>query len=180
MAFDYFDKLSDDDQAIYRASDAITELLLPSVAAAKPLVKELKESLVGEKTAAVQRACARLCQELCRQFKVEEVSVRVLASRPSSAEGELHGLYIREEGRRPRITVWMRTAKKGKVVAFKTFLRTLLHEILHHLDYSKFELAESFHTEGFFKRESHLQRQLLGTKAAEEKPPPKGQIGFGF
>jgi hypothetical protein len=46
-------------------------------------------------------------------------------------------------------------------VAFRTFLRTLLHEIGHHLDYEYLKLADSFHTEGFFRRESSLFTQLV-------------------
>jgi hypothetical protein len=30
----------------------------------------------------------------------------------------------------------------------------------HHIDYTLYGLAESFHTEGFFRRESSLVRQL--------------------
>jgi len=85
--------------------------------------------------------------------------------RPASRDSELHGLYTNETGRRPRIRVWMRTARQGRVVAFRTFLRTLLHEIGHHLDYTHLKLAESFHTEGFFKRESSLFRQLVPAEA---------------
>jgi hypothetical protein len=54
----------------------------------------------------------------------------------------------------------MRTAQRAQVVKFKTFLRTLLHELCHHLDYEHLKLEESFHTEGFYKRESSLLRQL--------------------
>ena len=54
----------------------------------------------------------------------------------------------------------MRTAHRVQVVKFKTFLRTLLHELCHHLDYQKFRLKDSFHTEGFYRRESSLLRQL--------------------
>lgn len=48
-----------------------------------------------------------------------------------------------------RMKLWMRTAKRRQVVAFKTFLRTLLHEVCHHLDYECLKLKDSFHTEGF-------------------------------
>lgn len=50
------------------------------------------------------------------------------------------------------------------MVAFRTFLRTLLHEVCHHLDFALLGLAETFHTEGFFRRESSLVRQV--------SPPP--------
>jgi hypothetical protein len=61
----------------------------------------------------------------------------------------------------------MRTVAQKRVVAFRTFLRTLLHEVCHHLDYEHYELEETFHTEGFYARESSLMRDLLG----ETKPP---------
>jgi hypothetical protein len=60
----------------------------------------------------------------------------------------------------------MRTARHRRVVAFRTFLRTLLHEMGHHVDYERLGLADSFHTEGFFKRESSLFRKLVPEAAA--------------
>jgi len=41
-------------------------------------------------------------------------------------------------------------------------LRALLHEYCHYLDNDRFQLTESFHTEGIFKRESSLFKQLVG------------------
>jgi hypothetical protein len=55
------------------------------------------------------------------------------------------------------------------VVRFRTFLRTLLHEVLHHLDVTLLGLDDSFHTEGFFKRESSLVRQLVVRSNAKTK-----------
>jgi len=55
----------------------------------------------------------------------------------------------------------MRTARQKRVVAFRTYLRTLLHEVGHHVDYAGLRLADSFHTEGFYKRESSLFYQLV-------------------
>jgi hypothetical protein len=55
----------------------------------------------------------------------------------------------------------MRTAKQKRVVAFRTYLRTLLHEVGHHLDYTILGFEESYHTEGFYKRESSLFHQLV-------------------
>jgi hypothetical protein len=54
------------------------------------------------------------------------------------------------------------TGQRGRVVKFRTFLRTVLHELCHHLDYELYRLPETFHTEGFYKRESHLLKQLAG------------------
>jgi hypothetical protein len=99
-------------------------------------------------------------------FHVPPVRLKVMAARPSDDYGELHGLYEPAEGRtRPLITVWMRTAQRRQVVAFRSFLRTICHEVCHHLDYELFALEETFHTEGFYKRESSLANALLRQEA---------------
>ena len=49
------------------------------------------------------------------------------------------------------------------MVAFKSFLRTVVHEFAHHLDYEHYKLPETFHTEGFYRRESSLANALLAT-----------------
>ena len=41
----------------------------------------------------------------------------------------------------------MRTAQREQVVKFRTFLRTLVHEVVHHLDYELYRLEETFHTQ---------------------------------
>jgi hypothetical protein len=90
----------------------------------------------------------------------------VLAARPHAKWGELHGLYTAERGKVPKIQLWMRTAKQRRVVAFRTYMRTLLHEVGHHLDYELLRLRESYHTEGFYKRESSLFHQLVAERRA--------------
>ena len=107
-----------------------------------------------------------MIRELCAQLDAPPVSVRVLARRPSDEASELHGYYETEEGKRPVIRVWMKTAANKRTVAFRTFLRTLLHEFLHHHDFFVAGYAESFHTEGFFRRESHLMRACAPPRAA--------------
>jgi hypothetical protein len=92
---------------------------------------------------------------------IPPVKVEVLAARPHAKWGELHGLYTVERGKVPKIQLWMRTAKQKRVVAFRTYMRTLLHEVGHHVDYALLRLPDSFHTEGFYKRESSLFYQLV-------------------
>ncbi len=110
------------------------------------------------------RVAQIICDELCTALRVPSLRVDVKEVRPSNRSGELHGLYV-SAGRSRVISVWMFTAKRGDVVRYKTFLRTLLHEMVHHLDYQLLDLNDSFHTDGFFQRESSLVRQL--TRAAE-------------
>jgi hypothetical protein len=165
----YYARLSPRGQAIYRASAAIVSVPLPRPEEVRPHAEALASGLRGDDRAAVQRAASALAAALTGMLGVPAPDVQVRAVRPTLRASELHGLYTRDDGKPPRIQVWMRTAQRGRVVAFRTFLRTLLHELLHHLDYSYFHLADSLHTEGFFKRESSLVRQVLG----EELPPPR-------
>ena len=172
----YYRRLSKRDKAIYRASDRIAELPLPDAGPLRPLAREIRAALSADDRMAVERVAHALCEEVIRQLETEQVSVRVLSVRPSDAEAELHGLYVREEGKRAIIQVWMRTAAREQVVRYRTFLRTLLHELLHHLDYAHFGLADSFHTEGFFRRESSLMRQIA-PRPPKAAAKPAGKAG---
>ena len=118
----------------------------------------------------VETAAQALVRAITLSLRVEPVEVGVLAVRPRlRGAAELHGLYTRDDGRPPRIRVWMRTVAYKRVVAFKTFLRTLLHELCHHLDYTLLRLPDSLHTQGFYQRESSLFH-ALGAGLADEVP----------
>lgn len=174
--YDYYRRLRPRQRAIYRKSDAITKVVLPDPEALRPAVAKLEASLQTEKRTTVLRAARRLVDGVCEALEVPAPKVRVLSRRPSSATSELHGLYERDEDDEDEalavITVWMRTAAHERVVAFRTFLRTLVHEVGHHLDYELLELADSYHTEGFFRRESSLVRQLAPKPKLETETGP--------
>lgn len=161
MPFAYFSRLSPSRRRIYLRSDAITEVPLPAGLSLAGIARRIERSLAADRRAEVQAEAQALLDRLGEALKVPRVRVRVLAVRPTNHEGELHGLYEPLEGAPARISVWMRTAQQKRVVAFRTFLRTLLHELCHHLDYELYQLPETFHTEGFYKRESHLLKQVL-------------------
>ncbi len=156
----YF-RLSPRDKEVYRLSDRISAIWLDDPAELQGHVRAVKEALDEGVREAVQAATSALCTELTSQLRLPAVEVEILEIRPCNENGELHGLYEWEDGAPPRILLWMLTAKRRRVVAFKTFLRTLIHEICHHVDFSLLRLPHSFHTDGFFKRESSLYRQLL-------------------
>ena len=163
MPFAYFERLSRRQQGIYLRSDKITAVPLPGAAALRPLVVELGAALESGDRALTESASQLLANGLGRALGLPPVRVTVLAARPHAKWGELHGLYesTGKPGRPPTITLWMRTAQQKRVVAFRTFLRTLLHEMGHHLDYTLLRLGDSLHTQGFYQRESHLFHQLV-------------------
>ena len=162
MVFDYYHKLTPTQQAVYRESDAIPYVVLRPDRMLQTRVLALREALQAGHRAAVERAARGLLAALTEQLEVPRVRVNVLAARPHDDWGELHGLYEPAQGRQwACITLWMRTAKRQQVVAFRTFLRTLLHELCHHLDYLLYQFADSYHTQGFYQREASLFRQLV-------------------
>ena len=162
MVFPYYYDLSKKNQAIYDQSDAAPSASFSGVREIYPLVTNLQKDLASGVRKDTEKSTRALVWALCRKLEVPKVAVSVLSHRPSDDYGELHGLYVRDSESRswPRLTVWMRTAKHKRIVAPKTFIRTVLHELLHHLDYEYYELEDSFHTEGFFKREAALFHRI--------------------
>jgi hypothetical protein len=67
---------------------------------------------------------------------------------------ELHGRCRR----RGAIEIFARTAARERPVALKTLLETLLHEFVHHHDFSAFDA--SVHCSGFYERLGQLYRPL--------------------
>jgi len=162
VRYAYYANLKPRQKATYRRSDEVAKLPLPDRAAFPPLVASIGRALASEDRAVIERAARALADSLAAALDVSPVNVKVLSRRPSTSESELHGLYEPAEGRAPPvIRVWMRTSQHKRVVAFRTFVRTLVHELVHHLDYELLKLDDSFHTEGFFKRESSLFKQLI-------------------
>lgn len=169
MPFAYYQRLTRAQQRVYHRSNEVAVVRLPEARDLRPLVDALADALMKGDRLATQATADRMLLAVTARLGVPPLRAQVLAVRPSRDSGELHGLYTPEEGGRPsRATVWMRTAQRRQVVKFRTFLRTLLHELCHHLDYELLRLPDSFHTEGFYKRESSLLRQLLGDGPSDE------------
>jgi hypothetical protein len=176
MVFSYYHRLTPRQRKIYDRSNRIETLPLDPGAIPHEAVTNLRNALAIESRPAVEAAAQALAQLLNDAFGSPPVRVRVLERRPSNSHGELHGLYEADQVRaRPLITLWMRTVQRRQVVAFKTFLRTLLHEIVHHLDYEVLKLEDSLHTEGFYKRESSLLHQLMGEEIGAGDSPSKSR-----
>src|SRR6185295_2310995 len=146
---------------IAAASDRVPALPLRPGPDLRDSVGRLARVLAGGRSADVQMVAQRIADGICTALRVPTVRVRVELRRPPLRGGELQGLYAPANGRgRDVITVWMLTLKRGQVVAFRTFLRTLLHELCHHLDYTLLQLRDSLHTQGFYQRESSLFHAL--------------------
>ncbi|MBI3783088.1 MAG: hypothetical protein HY270_06785 [Deltaproteobacteria bacterium] len=177
-------RLSPARQRVYDRSNATTSIPLKASPELRIAVGKLPEALATADPHRVQDASQYIADEICRLLRVPRVGIQVQGTRPSNARGELHGLYTPLNNGSATIKVWMITAKLGKVVAFKTYLRTLLHEICHHLDYALLRLSDSLHTDGFYKRENSLFYQIggatVGSKATAKPSDAEASWSSGI
>jgi hypothetical protein len=176
------DRLPASKRRIYDRSDAVRSIPLRPTPALRQAVSDLEAMLPGGDRTRVTGLSQRIADGVCAYLGVRPLRVVVQGRRPSSKRGELHGLYTPGERREgDTVKLWMMTAKRGQVVAFRTFLRTLVHELCHHLDYTLLALRDSLHTDGFYVRESALLQRLAGEAGARPgtrgpRRPPVGQI----
>jgi hypothetical protein len=171
-------KFSRSDERAYARSNAVRAIRVPPSPAFEQRALLLAQALQTGERLQVEAASQRLLDAFCQVLRVAPLRVEVCGKRPTNHYGELHGLYTPANGgpTRDRVQVWMRTAQRLQVVAFKTFLRTLLHELCHHLDYEHLKLSRSFHTEGFYRRESSLVYVALPRASAGRVLEPAGAM----
>jgi len=171
----YFYRLSARAQRVWLKSDSIDRFDLIPGPATFSLTAVLMTALSSGAPLVIERAAQALADQICRQLAVRAVKIEVRGVRPHNTRGELHGIFY-PRGPSPRpgaplIILWMRTAQRHDVVKPRTFLRTLMHELGHYLDYALLRLEESFHTTGFFRRESFLVRSLCPPETTAQRAP---------
>ena len=162
----FFYRLSSRAQRTYLKSDTVGGFDYVPTAAARNSLDALMRVLETGNLAATATCARELTAEICRGLRTPPVLVEVRGVRPRNTRGELHGLFYPYDPRmrrQPYIVLWMRTAQRHDVVKPKTFVRTLMHEIGHYLDYAYLRLDDSYHTRGFFQRESSLVRALFNS-----------------
>src|SRR5262249_4891457 len=137
----FYRRLSAAQKREYDRSDARPTLPLVPVPALAEAAGEVVAAIGTESPAKVRRAAQRLVDEICTGLSARSgrrvpppPRVRVLRTRPRVARSEFHGLYTRFDNGESEIKVWMFTAAHRHVVKARTFLRTLLHEVCHHVD----------------------------------------------
>lgn len=111
-----------------------------------------------------QKQAQALCDYLSARFKVQTPIVKAVnRSQPHSTgyrgtlRNKTFGTYSPAS---QVITLYNLTAIKKQVVSIKQFAATLLHEYMHHYDFTVLKLGASPHTAGFYKRISDLQNKL--------------------
>jgi len=150
--------------------------------------RALADRLLRSQRASEREALGqRLLTAICRRFRIPPVRLRVIETpqphtlRRGKLAAKLYGVYHFEE---QLIQIAHFTAVREKVVASKTFLDTLLHEFMHHLDRKLYRLPNTPHSPGFYSRIEDLKAKLygpgrpVGSSPEEERwaAPPEGLL----
>lgn len=138
---------------------------IETVKLAKFSKKEFQAVLASTETAANRQKTAQaLCDYLCGKFKMPRVEVVVTDRAQPHSTNSRGSLNRKTLGNyRPLvmlITLFNKTAVKRQTVAIKTLADVLLHEFIHHYDYTCLNLGDSPHTAGFYKRIGDLKTKL--------------------
>jgi hypothetical protein len=147
-----------------------------------PLGKGIALSILDETTAAGRQAKGQSLLDVLDEAAGLPPCKLTVADRPQrhrtrggKLELKTYGYYrIAWEStpQRGSIRIYNLTAIRQQVLAPKVFLETLLHEWVHHYDFTGLQLEKSPHTSGFFAR----IRDLAETLGVGFVAPPKREV----
>ncbi len=116
----------------------------------------------------------KLLDDICRALKISRTRLRVSDERqPHKLRGgklayKLYGAYYCAS---EMIEIANLTSIREQVVAGKTFLDTLIHELMHHIDRQFLRIPSTPHSPGFYARIEDLKAKLMRKKGKEEPSP---------
>ena len=137
--------------------------------------RELTGKLIASTSAKEREALGqKLLDEICRSLKIPRARLRVFAERqPHKLRGgklayKLYGVYRCDSA---VIEIANLTSIRKQVVAGKTFLDTLIHELMHHIDRKFLRIPSTPHSPGFYARIEDLKTKLMRVKDWERASP---------
>ncbi|MDE0331890.1 MAG: hypothetical protein OXL41_08475 [Nitrospinae bacterium] len=116
----------------------------------------------------------KLLDDICRSLKIPRARLRVFEERqPHKLRGgrlayKLYGVYHCDSA---VIEIANLTSIRKQVVAGKTFLDTLIHEIMHHIDRKFLRIPSTPHSPGFYARIEDLKAKLMRGRGGERASP---------
>jgi hypothetical protein len=147
-----------------------------------PLGKGIALSILDETEAAARQQRGQALLDVLDEAAGLPVCKLTVADRPQrhrTRDGRLelktYGYYRIAWDSTPRrgaIRIYNLTAIRQQVLAPKVFLETLLHEWVHHYDFTGLQLDRSPHTSGFYAR----IRDLAETLGVGFVTPPKREL----
>ena len=137
--------------------------------------RELTGKLIESQSASEREALGQnLLDSICRSLDIPRARLRVFAERQPHKlhEGKLaYKLYGVYNCRNATIEIANLTSIRKQVVAGKTFLDTLIHELMHHIDRKFLRIPTTPHSPGFYARIEDLKTKLMRMKGGERASP---------
>ncbi len=140
-----------------------------------PGERELTGRLIASTSAREREALGQeLLDNICRNLKIPRARLRVFEERqPHKLRGgklayKLYGVYRCDSA---VIEIANLTSIRKQVVAGKTFLDTLIHELMHHIDRKLLRIPSTPHSPGFYARIEDLKTKLMRTRGGERASP---------
>ena len=137
--------------------------------------RELTWKLIASTSAREREALGqKLLDDICRSLKIPPARLRVFEERqPHKLRGgklayKLYGVYRCDSA---VIEIANLTSIRKQVVAGKTFLDTLIHELMHHIDRKLLRISSTPHSPGFYARIEDLKAKLMRRRGGERASP---------
>lgn len=161
----------------FEASDAHKDIRVPTSLELLPLARSLTTASEAESMPELKTACRDFLNFVADFYQVPTPALRLLGPRPHKTnEGrlssELFGDYSLID---QSIRLWTRTPMMKKWASPRTILSTICHELMHHLDVTRLDFQDTFHTVGFYERSHRLYLAAIG----HPYYPLKWHVGFG-
>ena len=133
--------------------------------------RELTRKLIESTSAREREALGqKLLDNICRSLKISRARLRVINERQPHEmyEGKLaYKLYGVYHCRKETIEIANLTSIRKQIVAGKTFLDTLIHELMHHIDRKFLRIPSTPHSPGFYARIEDLKAKLMRIRGGE-------------
>ena len=137
--------------------------------------RELTRKLIESQSASEREALGqKLLDSICRNLEIPRSRLRVLNERQphkmyeGKLASKLYGVYYCQNA---MIEIANLTSIRKQVVAGKTFLDTLIHELMHHIDRKFLRIPSTPHSPGFYARIEDLKTKLMRMKGGEQASP---------
>ncbi len=137
--------------------------------------REFTRKLIASTSANEREALGqKLLDNICGSLKIPRARLRVYEERqPHKLRGgklayKLYGVYYCENA---MIEIANLTSIRKQVVAGKTFMDTLIHELMHHIDRKFLRIPSTPHSPGFYARIEDIKTKLMHMKGGELPSP---------
>ncbi|MHA2244784.1 MAG: hypothetical protein ACXADY_07415 [Candidatus Hodarchaeales archaeon] len=127
-------------------------------------IKQLATALTESNDKEINKKANELISNLTNLYRLPKIKIHTGGKRMANKNRQILGVHrTRDQGKktqRSSISVFSRTAKRQQYVKPKTFIRTLVHEFIHHYDRYELKLDHEYHTRGFYQRVTTIYNQL--------------------